>query len=100
MAAARTAKSLKRIPTSVKSMIAKQLVGSNLERLGRVRPFPLGIPTDEWVISVLPKSAADAKRLIDALTARPGIGRFEVFPYGIVNPEIGRIDITMRVGGA
>ena len=62
-----------------------------LNRRAKGIPFP-----DEWVISVLPSSGASAKRIVDALTARPGLGRFEVFPYGIINPEIGRIDIGIR----
>jgi hypothetical protein len=30
---------------------------------------------------------------------RPGLARFEVFPYGIINPEIGRIDIGVPARG-
>ena len=94
MAARGVAAALKGLPGEAKAAIAKQLVGGSLEKHGKVRVFPRGIPyPDEWVISVLPSSATSAKRIIDALTARPGLGRYEVFPYGIINPEIGRIDI-------
>lgn len=97
MAVKGAAAALRGIPTEVKVAIAKQLVGGALEELGKVRVFPKGIPfPDQWVVSVLPNSPANAKRIIDALTARPGMGHFEVFPYGIVNPEIGRIDIGIR----
>ena len=88
------------VPASAKAAIAKQLVGQSLEKFGKIRVFPKGIPVpDEWIISVLPHSATSAKRIIDALVARPGRSRFEVFPYGIINPEIGRIDIGMPIGG-
>lgn len=91
---------LKGIPSAAKAAVASKLVGSNLEQLGRVRIFPKGIPIpDEWVISVLPSSPANAKRILDGLTAKPGWGRFEVFPYGIVNPEIGRIDVAIATPG-
>lgn len=94
MAAKRAAALLKGLPSDAKAAIAKNLVGSSLEKFGKVRVFPRGIPfPDEWVISVLPNSPASAKRILDSLTARPGLGRYEVFPYGIINPEIGRIDI-------
>ena len=91
---------LKGIPSEAKAAVASKLVGSNLEKHGKVRVFPKGIPfPDEWVISVLPSSPASAKQILDGLTAKPGWGRFEVFPYGIINPEIGRIDIAIAVPG-
>jgi hypothetical protein len=96
MATAKLASTVRQLPKEAKALIAKGLVGSSLEKLGKVRVFPLGIPVDEWVVSVLPKTALDAKKIIDALVARPGLGRFEVFPYGIINPEIGRIDVTIK----
>ena len=100
MAGRGAAAALRGIPSEAKAMLAKQLVGTSLEKLGRVRVFPKGIPfADEWVISVLPSSSANAKRIIDALTAQSGLARFEVFPYGIVNPEIGRIDIGVMATG-
>ena len=100
MASSKAASLLKGLPTEAKAAIAKQLVGSNLEKLGMVRVFPKGIPyPDEWVVSVLPGSQANAKRIIDALVARPARARFEVFPYGIINPEIGRIDIGITAKG-
>lgn len=96
----RAGATLSGIPSDVKAAIARQLIGTSLEKLGRVRVFPLGIPfPEEWGISVLPSSSANAKRLIDALVARPGISRWEVFPYGIINPEIGRIDIGIGSRG-
>jgi len=96
----RGASALSGIPADVKAAIARQLIGSSLEKLGSVRVFPLGIPfPEEWAVSVLPSSQANAKRLIDALIARPGISRWEVFPYGIINPEIGRIDIGIGPRG-
>ena len=85
------------LPTSVKSAVAKGLVGANLENLGRVRPFPLGTPADDWVVSVLPKSASDAKKILSGLSGNHAI-QYEVFPYGIINPEIGRIDIRFNAG--
>ena len=100
MAGSGAAAALRGIPSEAKAAIAKQLVGSSIEKLGRVRVFPKGIPyPDQWVISVLPHSQASAKRIIDALMARPGIRQFEAFPYGIVNPEIGRIDISIQSKG-
>ena len=100
MARRGAAAALRGIPREAKAAIAKQLVGTTLEKFGKVRVFPKGIPfPDQWVISVLPTSSANAKRIIDALTARPGIGNFEVFPYGIINPEIGRIDIGITTIG-
>ena len=96
----RAASLLKGFPADAKGAIAKQLVGSKLEKLGKIRVFPkgLGFP-DEWVVSVLPTSQANAKRIIDALVSRPGRAHFEVFPYGIVKPEIGRIDVSITVRG-
>ena len=100
MAARGAAAALKGIPRDAKAAIARNLVGSSLEKFGKVRVFPRGIPfPDEWVISVLPSSPASAKRILDALSARPGLGRYEVFPYGIINPEIGRIDIGIPSRG-
>ncbi len=100
MAGRGAAAALRGIPSDVKAAIAKQLIGTSLEKLGRVRVFPKGIPfPDEWSVSILPSSPANAKRIIDALTARPGLGHFEVFPYGIVNPEIGRIEIGIGSRG-
>jgi len=94
------AAALRGVPARAKAVIAKQLVGQSLEKLGAIRVFPKGIPfPDEWIISVLPSSAGNAKRIIDALVKRPAIGHFEVFPYGIVNPEIGRIDISVGPQG-
>lgn len=85
---------LRGLPKESAAAFAKQLAGADISKLGRVRVFPKGIPfPEEWIVSVLPASATDAKKLIDMLVARPGQARFEVFPYGIVNPEIGRIDI-------
>ena len=90
---------LRGVPTEVKAAIAKQLVGGSLEELGKVRVFPKGIPRpDQWVISVLPNSKTNAKTIVDALSARAGHWQFEVFPYGIINPEIGRIDIGVPSG--
>ena len=65
-----------------------------VEKFGRVRYFPKGIPyPEEWVISVLPSSPANSRRIIDALINRPGLARFEVFPaYGVVNSEIGLVE--------
>ena len=45
--------SLRALPIEAKALIAKALVGSSLEKLGKVRVFPKGIPyPDEWIISV------------------------------------------------
>lgn len=88
---------LKGLPTTAASAVAKKLAGLELSERGRIHVLTNGIPIDDLTISVLPKSATDAKKIIDALAAKPGVGRFEVFPYGIINPEIGRIDI--RVNG-
>ena len=100
MATGKMASLLKGLPTEAKAAIAKQLIGSSLEKLGKVRVFPKGIPyPDEWVVSVLPSSQANAKRIIDALVSRPARAQFEVFPYGIVNPEIGRIDVSIAAKG-
>lgn len=100
MAAKRVSAALRQLPKDAKAAIAKQLVGGSLEKFGKVRVFPKGIPyPDEWVISVLPHSQTSAKRIIDALIARRGLTHFEVFPYGIVNPEIGRIDIGFTSKG-
>ena len=85
------------LPPLAKAAIAKQLIGTRLEKFGKIRVFPIGIPADEWIVSVLPSSDANAKRIIDGLLAR-GLNRFEVFPYGIINPEIGRIDVTVNAG--
>jgi hypothetical protein len=85
---------LRGMPANVKAALAKGLVGANLEKYGRVRAFPLGMPVEEWVISVLPKTAGDAKTILDQFTRQPGL-RYEVFPYGIINPEIGRIDLRL-----
>jgi hypothetical protein len=91
---------LKSLPTEAKALIAKGLVGSSLEKFGKVRVFPKGIPyPDEWVVSVLPSSPANGRRIIEALVNRPSLARFEVFPYGIINPEIGRIDIGIPARG-
>lgn len=88
---------LKAMPKEAAASLGKQFAGMDVLKLGKVRAFPRGIPfPDEWVVSVIPHDAAGAKRLIDALVARPGRASFEVFPYGIIDPEIGRIDI--RVG--
>jgi hypothetical protein len=100
MATFKASAALKALPAETKALVAKGLVGDSLERLGKVRVFPKGIPyPDEWVISVLPSSAVNAKRIIEALVSRPGLARFEVFPYGIINPEIGRIDIGIPARG-
>src|SRR5450631_1097882 len=100
MARRRAAAALVGIPSEVKAAIARQLIGGSLEKLGSVRVFPKGTPVpDEWAISVLPSSPANAKAIIAALVARPGFSRWEVFPYGIVNPEIGRIDIGIGPRG-
>ncbi len=89
-------KELRSMPKEAKAAIAEGLVGKSLEDLGKVRVFPKGIPfPDEWVISVLPNSIESAKAIVDGLTAKPAWGRFEVFPYGIIRPEIGRIDISL-----
>ena len=94
MAASKASAALRALPPAAKALLAKGLVGTSLEKFGRVRYFPKGIPyPEEWVISVLPSSPANSRRIIDALVNRPGLARFEVFPYGIINPEIGRIDI-------
>jgi hypothetical protein len=97
---AKASAALKGIPSEAKAALASKLVGGSLEQLGKVRVFPKGIPfPDEWVISVLPSSAANAKRIVDSLVAKPTLGRFEVFPYGIINPEIGRIEIGIAAKG-
>jgi hypothetical protein len=88
---------LKGLPKESTAALAKQLAGADLAKIGKVRVFPLGIPyPNEWVVSVLPHTGEDAKKLIDLLAKKPGDMRWEVFPYGIVNPEIGRIDIGVR----
>lgn len=90
---------LKGMPKETAAALAKQLAGSNLTQLGKVRVFTKGTPVpDEWIISVLPPNAGNAKKLIDTLVARPGRASFEVFPYGILDPEIGRIDIRIGAG--
>ena len=100
MATAKASAALKALPTEAKVLIAKGLVGNSLEKLGKVRVFPKGIPyPDEWVISVLPSSSANGKRIIDALVNSRLMARFEVFPYGILNPEIARIDIGVAARG-
>jgi hypothetical protein len=100
MATARASAALRALPTEAKALIAKGLVGGSLEKLGKVRVFPKGIPyPDEWVISVLPSSGTNAKRIIEALVAGRTLARFEVFPYGIINPEIARIDIGIPARG-
>jgi len=94
MAKRSAATALRGIPSEAKAAIARELVGGSLEKYGRVRVFPKGIPNPEqWVVSVLPSSAANARRIIDALIQQPNLRQFEVFPYGIINPEIARIDI-------
>ena len=86
---------LRHLPKEMITAYGREVAGG-LVGLGKVRVFPIGIPyPDEWVISVLPHTQRDAKKLIDALVDRPGRARFEVFPYGIINPEIGRIDIRL-----
>ena len=92
-----TGDGLRGLPAEVKAALAKGLVGASLEKYGRVRVFPLGIPVEDWMISVLPKSPADARTILDQFTRRPGL-RYEVFPYGIINPEIGRIDLRFTAG--
>lgn len=100
MARGKSAGALRALPADAKALIVKGLVGSSLERLGKVRVFPKGIPyPDEWVISVLPSTAANGKRIIDALVSGATLARFEVFPYGIINPEIARIDIGIPARG-
>ena len=100
MASSKASAALRALSPEAKALLAKGLVGSSLEKLGKVRVFPKGIPyPDEWVISVLPSSSAASKRIIEALINRPGLARFEVFPYGIINPEIGRIDIGVPARG-
>jgi hypothetical protein len=87
---------LKQLPKGSATVLARQLAGADISKLGKVRVFPKGIPyPEEWVVSVLPSSAGNARKLIDTLIARPGAAGFEVFPYGIINPEIGRVDITV-----
>jgi hypothetical protein len=100
MAASKASSALRALSPEAKALIAKGLVGSSLERFGKVRVFPKGIPyPEEWVISVLPNSAASGKRIIDALVNSRSLARFEVFPYGIINPEIARIDIGIPARG-
>ena len=94
MATSGLAAVLKQLPKESAASLGKQLAGNDISKLGRIRVFPKGIPwPDEWVVSVLPSSAGNARKLIELLVARPGQARFEVFPYGIIDPEIGRIDI-------
>ena len=94
MATSGLAAVLKQLPKGSAAALGKQLAGNDISKLGRIRVFPKGIPwPDEWVVSVLPSSAGNARKLIELLVARPGQARFEVFPYGIIDPEIGRIDI-------
>jgi hypothetical protein len=85
------------LPANVKAALAKNLVGASLETYGKVFLFPIGVPVDDWVVSVLPKSPRDARTILDQLNLRPGT-RYEVFPYGIINPEIGRIDVRFTAG--
>lgn len=88
---------LKGMPKQATAALAKQFAGMDIATFGKIRVFPKGTPyPDEFVISVLPKTPEDAKKLIDALIKRPGSARWEVFPYGILNPEIARIDIGVR----
>jgi hypothetical protein len=99
MANSKASAALRALPAETKAMIAKGLVGGSLEKFGKVRPFPKGTPyPDEWVISVLPSSAANGKRLVELLVNSSALSRFEVFPYGITNPEIARIDIGIPAG--
>ena len=87
-------KILKGMPKEDAEALAKQLAGLDVGSIGKARVFPRGIPfPDQWVLSVLPTNSANARKLIDVLVTKPGHSSFEVFPYGIVNPEIGRIDI-------
>ncbi len=100
MATSKASNALRALSPQAKALIARGLVGSSLEKFGKVRPFPKGTPyPDEWVISVLPSSAANAKRLVELLVNGRGLSRFEVFPYGITNPEIARIDIGIPARG-
>jgi len=80
MATGKSARALRALPAEAKALIVKNLVGSSLEKLGKVRVFPKGIPyPDEWVISVLPSTPANGKRIIDALVNQASLARFEVF---------------------
>ena len=86
---------LKGLPKQVVAAYGRE-AAAGIGSWGKVRVFPYGTPyPDEWVVSVLPHTANDAKRLIDLLINRGGRARFEVFPYGILNPEIARIDIRL-----
>jgi len=92
------ASQLKGLPKESAAMLGRQLAGLDIATIGKVRIFPKGIPVpEEWIVSVLPPSQSAAKKLIDTLVANPSQSRFEVFPYGIVDPEIGRIDIGIPV---
>lgn len=100
MASSKASSAVRALSPQAKALIAKGLVGSSLEKFGKVRPFPKGTPyPDEWVISVLPSSAANGKRLIELLVNSRALSRFEVFPYGTLNPEIARIDIGIPARG-
>ena len=96
MAKARSS-GMRALPANVKSALAKGLVGASLEKYGKVLVFPIGVPVDDWVVSVLPKSPRDARTILDQFNQRPGM-RYEVFPYGIIDPEIGRIDLKFTAG--
>lgn len=85
---------LRAMPAESATAIAKQFAGLDLAKVGKVRVFPLGKPApDDWTVSVLPHSSIEAKLVIEHLLRTPGRATWEVFPYGILNPEIGRIDI-------
>lgn len=87
--------SLRGLPKDSAITLARQFAGIDLQKVGKVHVFPYGKPVEEWVISVLPASAAHARQLLDTLISQPNYRKFEVFPYGILNPEIGRVDIRM-----
>jgi hypothetical protein len=97
MAKKATAVAVRSLPANVKAAVAKGLVGASLEKYGKVFLFPIGVPVDDWVVSVLPKTPRDARTILDQLNLRPGT-RYEVFPYGIIDPEIGRIDVRFTPG--
>ncbi len=89
--------SLKGLPRASAAALARQFAGIDLTKIGKVHVHTHGIPVpEEWLVSVLPATPDHARLLVESLIARPNYTRFEVFPYGILNPEIGRIDI--RIG--
>jgi hypothetical protein len=73
------------------------VVGLQSKGLARFRVFPIGIPPVVDGLNV--QAAVDTANLADTLniilTQTPRLGGLSIFPYGIPNPEVFQVNLTL-----